>query len=72
MLQNNPARKNMTWRFIDTDKIDGYYSTALFESIAKHVGSDKVDNTILFWRVQTSANGSQARKILHIPQRLYS
>ncbi|NOR46763.1 MAG: hypothetical protein GQ533_01770 [Methanosarcinaceae archaeon] len=45
----------MTWRFIDTDKIDGYYSAALFESIAKHVGSGEVDNTILFWRVQTPA-----------------
>ncbi len=45
----------MTWRFIDTDKIDGYYSAALFESIAKHVGSGEVDNTILFWRVRTPA-----------------
>ena len=45
----------MTWRFIDTDKIDGYYSAGLFESIAKHVGSGEVDNTILFWRVQTPA-----------------
>lgn len=43
----------MTWRFIDTDAIDGYYSAALFESIAKHVGAHKVDETILFWRVKT-------------------
>ena len=43
----------MTWRFIDTDKIDGYYSASLFESIAKHVGNGTVDNTILFWRVKT-------------------
>jgi lipoate-protein ligase A len=45
----------MTWRFIDTDRIDGYYSAALFESIAKHAGSGEVDDTILFWRVRTPA-----------------
>jgi len=45
--------KNMTWRFIDTDMTDGYYSAALFESIAKHVGSSEVDDTILFWRAKT-------------------
>ncbi|HIE32069.1 MAG TPA: lipoate--protein ligase family protein [Methanosarcinales archaeon] len=43
----------MNWRFIDTDRIDGYYSAALFESIAKHVGTGRVDETILFWRVRT-------------------
>ena len=43
----------MIWRFIDTGVIDGYYSAALFESIAKHVGARKVDETILFWRVKT-------------------
>jgi len=47
--------KNMTWRFIDTDMTDGYYSTALFESIAKHVGGGEVDDTILFWRAKTPA-----------------
>ena len=45
----------MTWRFIDTDKIDGYYSAALFESTAKHVGAGEVDETILFWRVKSPA-----------------
>jgi len=45
----------MTWRFIDTDKIEGYYSAALFESIAKHVGCGEVDDTILFWRAKTPA-----------------
>jgi len=43
----------MTWRFIDADRIDGYYSAALFESIAKHVGAGRADETILFWRVRT-------------------
>ncbi len=43
----------MTWRFIDADRIDGYYSAALFESIAKHVGAGRADETILFWRVKT-------------------
>ena len=45
----------MTWRFIDTDKIDGYYSAALFESTARHVGAGEVDETILFWRVKSPA-----------------
>ena len=45
----------MTWRFIDTDMTDGYYSAALFESIAKHVGSGEVDDTIFFWRAKTPA-----------------
>ncbi len=39
----------MTWRFIDTDMTDGYYSAALFESIAKYVGNGEVDDTILFF-----------------------
>ncbi len=45
----------MTWRFIDTDMTDGYYSAALFESIAKYVGNGEVDDTILFWRAKTPA-----------------
>lgn len=43
----------MTWRFLDLDKIDGYYSAALFESIGKHVGEGRVPQTILFWRVRS-------------------
>jgi len=43
----------MTWRFVDAGRIDGYYSAALFESIAKHVGAGRADETILFWRVKT-------------------
>lgn len=41
------------WRFIDLDKIDGFYSAALFESIAKHVGAGSSPETILFWRVSS-------------------
>ncbi len=41
------------WRFIDLDKIDGFYSAALFESIARHVGAGSSPETILFWRVRT-------------------
>ncbi len=41
------------WRFLDVDTIDGFYSTALFESIAGHVGSNSVPETILFWRVHS-------------------
>lgn len=41
------------WRFIDIDKIDGYQSAALFESIAKHVGGSHVPETILLWRVRS-------------------
>ncbi len=41
------------WRFIDLDKIDGFYSAALFESIAKHVGAGSSPETILFWRVRS-------------------
>jgi lipoate-protein ligase A len=41
------------WRFIDTDKIDGFYSAALFESIGRHVGAGSVPETILFWRVRS-------------------
>jgi lipoate-protein ligase A len=44
--------KNMTWRIIDADLIDGVYSAALFESIGLHVGSGEVEETILFWRVK--------------------
>jgi lipoate-protein ligase A len=43
----------MKWRFIDLDMIDGFYSAALFESIAKHVGACSSPETILFWRVQS-------------------
>lgn len=39
------------WRFLDLDKIDGFYSAALFESIGKYVGTGSVPQTILFWRV---------------------
>lgn len=41
------------WRFLDLDKIEGFYSAALFESIAKHVGAGSSPETILFWRVRT-------------------
>lgn len=41
------------WRFIDLDKIDGFYSAAIFESIAKHVGANLSPETILFWRVKS-------------------
>jgi lipoate-protein ligase A len=44
---------NNNWRFIDLDKIDGFYSAALFESVAKHVGSNISPETILFWRVKS-------------------
>ncbi len=44
---------NPVWRFLDLDMIDGYYSAALFESTGRHVGSDKVPETILFWRVSS-------------------
>lgn len=44
---------NNNWRFIDLDKIDGFYSAALFESIAKHVGANLSPETILFWRVKS-------------------
>jgi lipoate-protein ligase A len=41
------------WRFIDLDRIDGFYSAALFESIAKHVGANLSPETILFWRIRS-------------------
>ncbi len=41
------------WRFLDLDKIDGFYSAALFESIGKHVGAGSLPETILFWRVKS-------------------
>ncbi len=41
------------WRFLDLDKIDGFYSAALFESIAKYVGAGSFPETILFWRVKS-------------------
>ena len=40
------------WRFVDAGLIDGAYSTALFHSIGRHVGSGDSDETILFWRVR--------------------
>lgn len=40
-----------SWRFLDVDIIDGFYSAALFESIGKHVGKAQAVETILFWRV---------------------
>ncbi|MCX9025742.1 MAG: biotin/lipoate A/B protein ligase family protein [Candidatus Methanoperedens sp.] len=45
----------MKWRFIDLDLIDGFYSAALFESIAKHVGAGSSPETIFFWRVRFPA-----------------
>ncbi|GFO98103.1 lipoate-protein ligase A [groundwater metagenome] len=39
------------WRFLYLETIDGFYSAAVFESIAKHVGSARAPETILFWRV---------------------
>jgi lipoate-protein ligase A len=47
--------KGFMWRFIDVDKVDGAYSTALFQSIGRHVGSGTSDETILFWRVTDPA-----------------
>ncbi|SNQ61263.1 lipoate--protein ligase family protein [Candidatus Methanoperedens nitratireducens] len=41
------------WRFLDLDRIDGFYSAALFESIGKHVGRGSSAETILFWRVRS-------------------
>lgn len=32
--------------------IDGFYSAAVFESIARHVGSARAPETIFFWRVR--------------------
>jgi len=39
------------WRFLDLDKIDGFYSAAIFEAIGSHVGAGSSPETILFWRV---------------------
>ena len=44
---------NRDWRFLDIDKIDGFYSAALFESIGSHVGAGSVPETIFFWRVSS-------------------
>ncbi len=41
------------WRFLDLDKIDGFYSVAVFESIGRHVGAGSFPETILFWRVRS-------------------
>jgi lipoate-protein ligase A len=41
------------WRFLDLDAIDGFYSAALFESIARDVGTGSEPETILFWRVSS-------------------
>lgn len=43
----------MKWRFIDLDMIDGFYSAALFESIAMYVGAGSSPETIIFWRVRS-------------------
>ncbi len=43
----------MKWRLLDLDKIDGSYSAAIFESIARHVGMGSAPETILFWRVRS-------------------
>ncbi|MDP2767507.1 MAG: biotin/lipoate A/B protein ligase family protein [Candidatus Methanoperedens sp.] len=41
------------WRFLDLDKIDGFYSAAIFESIGRYVGASSSPETILFWRVKS-------------------
>ncbi len=41
------------WRFLDLDKINGFYSAALFESIGRHAGAGSAPETILFWRVSS-------------------
>jgi lipoate-protein ligase A len=41
------------WRFLDLDKIDGFYSAAVFEAIGSHVGAGSSPETILFWRVRS-------------------
>ncbi len=45
----------MKWRFIDIGMIDGFYSAALFESIARNVGAGSSPETILFWRLRSPA-----------------
>lgn len=41
------------WRFLDLDKIEGFYSAAIFESIGRNVGKGLSPETILFWRVRS-------------------
>lgn len=41
------------WRFIYLEMIDGFYSAAVFESIARHVGSLRAPETVFFWRVRS-------------------
>jgi lipoate-protein ligase A len=41
------------WRFLDLDKIDGFYSAAVFEAIGSHVGAGSSPETILFWQVRS-------------------
>jgi lipoate-protein ligase A len=41
------------WRYLDLDKIDGFYSAAVFEAIGSHVGAGSSPETILFWRVRS-------------------
>lgn len=41
------------WRFLDLDKIDGFCSAAVFESIGSHVGAGSSPETIFFWRVRS-------------------
>jgi lipoate-protein ligase A len=41
------------WRFIYLETIDGFNSAAVFESIARHVGSARAPETIFFWRVRS-------------------
>jgi len=41
------------WRFIDMDRIDGFYSAALFESIGRHAGAGLSPETIFFWSVRS-------------------
>ncbi len=41
------------WRFIYLETMDGFYSAAVFESIARHVGRARAPETIFFWRVRS-------------------
>ncbi len=41
------------WRFIYLERIDGFHSAAVFESIARHVGPGRAPETIFFWRVSS-------------------
>lgn len=53
MIFHRANRSEVMWRFLDMDKIDGFYSAALFESIGRQVGAGSSPETILFWRVHS-------------------